>query len=155
MRVKSTLQILIAATSVFTIPPSLAVAIQSSSNQSNSSAESPDHPNPDAISPPQIVFSVEPDFPESVRKRRPPHAHVLVVLYVETDGTPSSVKAIRTDYFHVNGQPDTRPVDPDVTRALENSAVNAVSQYRFKPARRKDGTPVRAQMNITVDFQLL
>jgi Gram-negative bacterial TonB protein C-terminal len=153
MRVKSTLQILIAAASVFTIHSSLAATVQTSSNQSNPNAGLPD--NPDAISPPQIVFSVEPDVPESVRKRRPPHAQVSVALYVETDGTTSNVKAIRTDYFHVNGQPDTRPVDPDVTRALENSAVNAVSQYRFKPARRKDGTPVRAQMNITVDFQLL
>jgi hypothetical protein len=154
MRVKSTLQILLAAASVFTIHSSLAATIQTSSNQSNPNAELPDSPDPDAIPPPQLALSVEPDVPESVRKRRPPHARVQVALYVETDGTTSNVKAIRTDYFHVNGQPDTRPIDFDITRALQNSAVDSVRQYKFKPARKKDGTPVRAQMNLVVDIQL-
>jgi protein TonB len=49
------------------------------------------------------------------------------------------------------------PTDVQVEKSLgyglDEEAVKAVSQYRFKPAQ-KDGRPVAVQIHIAVNFQI-
>ena len=61
---------------------------------------------------------------------------VLLALVIEADGT--------VDNIHV-----VRPVDPD----MDKSAINAVRQWRFRPAK-KNGKPVAVDAQVEVNFRL-
>lgn len=61
---------------------------------------------------------------------------VVVGFIVEKDGTPSNVHVIR-----------------GIGYGLDEEAVKAVSQYRFKPSSRS-GSPVRVEVNVESNFQL-
>lgn len=58
-------------------------------------------------------------------------------LYVGADGKPSHVRVVRP-----------------VGMGLDEKAVDAVRQYRFKPAM-KDGKPVQVDLYVDVNFQIL
>ena len=57
-------------------------------------------------------------------------------LWVGPDGVPSHVHVIRA-----------------VGMGLDQKAVEAVQQYRFKPAM-ENGKPVTVEMNVEVNFQI-
>jgi TonB family protein len=86
------------------------------------------------ISPPIVTSTVLPEFSHD---RQPSKASgvVLVGLWIDTNGIPANV--------HVTRSGGTE---------LDNSAVAAVKQYRFKPAM-KDGHPIVVELNINVNFQ--
>ena len=67
--------------------------------------------------------------------------------YIETDGTPSNVRAVRTTVDQGKNSDD-----PLIALALADNAVDTVKRYRFKPAK-KDGNPVRVELNVTVNFR--
>ncbi len=87
------------------------------------------------VSAPSVLTSVDPEFSEEARKAKF-QGNVLIGLWVGTDGKPSHVRVIR-----------------GVGMGLDEKAVEAVQQYRFRPAM-KDGKPVLVELNIEVNFQI-
>jgi len=88
------------------------------------------------VSRPIVLYQVEPEFSEEARKAKF-SGSVTVYLYIEPDGTPSHVRVVQ-----------------GVGMGLDEKAVEAVRQYRFKPAM-KDGKPVRVDLYVAVNFQIL
>ena len=87
------------------------------------------------VSSPEVIYSVEPEFSEEARKAKVA-GNVLVNLWVGTNGLPSHVHVIR-----------------GVGMGLDEKAVEAVKQYRFKPAK-EAGKAVPVEMYIEVNFQI-
>jgi len=87
------------------------------------------------VSAPQVLYAPEPEFSEEARKAKFA-GNVLVNLWVDTNGLPSHVRVIR-----------------GVGMGLDEKAVEAVRQYRFKPAM-ENGRPVLVELNIEVNFQI-
>ncbi len=88
------------------------------------------------VSKPVVLYQVEPEFSEEARKAKF-SGNVEVYLWVDTDGKPSHIKVVR-----------------GVGMGLDEKAVEAVRQYRFKPAM-KDGKPVQVDLYVDVNFQIL
>ncbi len=78
---------------------------------------------------------MEPEFSEEARKAKVA-GNVLVNLWVDTNGLPSHVRVIR-----------------GVGMGLDEKAIEAVKQYKFKPAM-EGGKPVLVELNIEVNFQI-
>ncbi|MBB5315892.1 energy transducer TonB [Tunturibacter empetritectus] len=87
------------------------------------------------VSAPVLIFSVEPEFSEEARKAKVA-GNVLVNLWVDTNGNPSHVHVIR-----------------GVGMGLDEKAMEAVRQYKFKPAM-ENGRPVLVELNVEVNFQI-
>jgi len=87
------------------------------------------------VSAPVLIYSVEPEFSEEARKAKVA-GNVLVNLWVDTNGLPSHVRVIR-----------------GVGMGLDEKAVEAVRQYKFKPAM-ENGKPVLVELNVEVNFQI-
>jgi periplasmic protein TonB len=91
------------------------------------------------VSAPVLIRSVEPEYPEKALSARVKGA-MLVNLYVDVNGNPSHVHVIRG-------------IGPaGIGLGFDESANNAVRQYKFKPAL-KNGKPVRVELNVEVYFQ--
>ena len=87
------------------------------------------------VSAPVLIFSVEPEFSEEARKAKMA-GNVLVNLWVDQNGKPSHVHVLR-----------------GVGMGLDEKAMEAVRQYRFKPAL-ENGKPVLVELNVEVNFQI-
>jgi protein TonB len=88
-----------------------------------------------SIRPPVPIFTVDPEFSEEARKAKF-SGNVQVYLWVDEQGNPSHVKVIR-----------------GVGMGLDDKAVEAVRQYKFKPAM-QNGKPVKVDLYIDVNFQI-
>jgi protein TonB len=88
------------------------------------------------VSPPVVIHQVSPQFSIEARKAKVAGI-VLVNFVVDTQGVPQNVRVIR-----------------GVGKGLDEKAVEAVRQYRFKPAM-QDGKPVAMPLNIEVNFHVL
>lgn len=53
-----------------------------------------------------------------------------------------------------NGMPQNVHVVRSLGMGLDQKAIEAVRKYRFKPARKRDGTPVAVLITVEVDFHL-
>jgi len=87
------------------------------------------------VSAPVLTYSVEPEFSEEARKAKQA-GNVLVGLIVDQQGRPQNVHVVR-----------------GVGMGLDEKAMEAVRQYRFKPAM-EGGKPVAVQLNVEVNFQI-
>jgi protein TonB len=87
------------------------------------------------VSAPVLQYSVEPEFSEEARKAKAA-GNVLVTLIVDVNGRPQDVHVLR-----------------GVGMGLDEKAVEAVKQYKFKPAM-ENGKPVPVQLNVEVNFQI-
>jgi len=87
------------------------------------------------VSAPVLLYSPEPEFSEEARKAKA-QGNVLVNLWVGADGLPSHVHVVR-----------------GVGMGLDEKAVEAVKQYKFKPAM-EGGKPVTVELNVEVNFQI-
>ena len=87
------------------------------------------------VSAPVVIYQVDPEFSEEARKAKAA-GNVLVNLWVDAQGNPQHVRVLR-----------------GVGMGLDEKAVAAVKQYKFKPAM-EDGKPVAAQINIEVNFKI-
>ena len=87
------------------------------------------------VSPPQVLFAPEPEFSEEARKAKVA-GNVLVYLQVDTNGRPTHVRVLR-----------------GIGLGLDEKAMEAVRQYKFKPAM-ENGKPVIVEMNVEVNFQI-
>ncbi len=82
---------------------------------------------------PIVTYSVEPEYTEAAKKAKVNGA-VLLNLWVDEQGATSHVRVVHS-----------------VAKDLDDKAIQAVRQYRFKPALR-DGRPVLVAVNIEVNF---
>ena len=87
------------------------------------------------VSPPLVLKQAEPEFSEEARRKKV-NGNVLVHLIVDEKGLPQDVKVVR-----------------GLGMGLDEKAMEAVKQYRFKPAMR-GGVPVKVEMNVAVNFQI-
>lgn len=85
---------------------------------------------------PVLIFKVEPEFSEEARKAK---LQGVVMLYAEVD---------------TNGRLRNIRVTRGLGLGLEEKALEAVKQWRFRPGYR-DGKPVVAAAAIEVNFHLL
>lgn len=87
------------------------------------------------VSAPIVIHSVEPEFTEEARKTNF-QGTVSIQLVVDAQGNPQDVHVVR----HLG-------------MGLDQKAVAAVEQYKFRPAMYQ-GHPVAVQLVIEVDFRL-
>ena len=87
------------------------------------------------VSAPLVLFAPEPEFSEEARKAKAA-GNVLVYLQVDAQGRPTHVHVLR-----------------GIGLGLDEKAVEAVRQYKFKPAV-ENGRPVPVEMNVEVNFQI-
>ena len=92
-------------------------------------------PGPD-VSAPVPTSRPEPKYTEEARKARI-EGSVLLSVVVDPDGNTRNIKVVKS-------------LDP----GLDQRAIEAVSQWKFKPGQ-KNGTPVAVQAQIEVTFRLL
>ena len=88
------------------------------------------------ITPPVVEFKVEPEYTEEARAAKYQGA-VLLYAEVGPDGLAHNVQVIRS-----------------LGLGLDQKAIDAISQWRFKPAM-KDGVPLTVQATIEVNFRLM
>lgn len=88
------------------------------------------------VSEPVLLVKVEPEYSEEARKAKY-SGTVLLSIIVDKNGMPRDIKVIRP-----------------LGLGLDEKAIEAVRQWRFKPAM-KDGHPVAVQANVEVNFRLL
>jgi bla regulator protein blaR1 len=87
------------------------------------------------VSGPQLIFSPNPEYSEEARRAK--YQGVCIVsLIVDAQGNPQRVQVVR----HLG-------------KGLDKKAVEAVKQYRFKPAM-LHGKPVAVEVNIELNFRL-
>ena len=88
------------------------------------------------VSAPEVLHSVEAQFSDYARQNRICGTN-LIGLTVDAKGTPQNVHVVR-----------------GLERSLDQNALAAVSQYRFRPAMKDGTTPVPVQITIEIDFRL-
>jgi protein TonB len=87
------------------------------------------------VSSPVLIVHPEPEFSEAARKAKF-QGNVMVRLVVDPQGMPRNIR-----------------VTQGVGMGLDEKAMEAVRQYRFRPAM-EGGKPVAVEMNVEVDFQI-
>src|ERR1700730_4702550 len=88
------------------------------------------------VSPPTVVFKVEPEYSEEARKAKFQGTVVLFIV-VDEKGNPRDLRVIRP-----------------LGLGLDQKAIEAVQKWKFNPGK-KDGKPVAVQATIEVNFRLL
>lgn len=89
-----------------------------------------------AVRKPELIFQPEAEFSEEARKARF-SGNVEVYLWVDEQGNPSHIR-----------------VAHGVGMGLDEKALEAVRQYRFKPAT-QNGKPVKVDLYVEVTFTIL
>jgi protein TonB len=132
----------------------LAQASDQTTNTQQSAKDTPTDPYKIGgdVSPPKLIHSVAPKFPEAARRLRL-QAKVLVNLDVDIDGKPINVHAVRTTFFDSNGHITSEPTNHAIRQELEETATDATKQYRFKPAM-KAAKPVLVELNVEIPYQI-
>jgi protein TonB len=87
------------------------------------------------VSMPVVIHKADPEFSDDARRAKF-MGTVLVTLIVDQSGMPQNVHLLR-----------------GVGMGLDESAIAAIQQYRFKPAM-ENGKPVAVALNYEVAFQL-
>jgi TonB family protein len=95
------------------------------------------------ISQPLVMYEVEPEFSDEAKMR------------AKTEGKDSKFEGqvLVQLIVNANGQPENVHVVHGVGMGLDEKAVEAVRQYRFRPAM-ENGNPVPVLLNVQVNFKL-
>lgn len=126
-------------------------------------ATAPDHtngqeassPNPDAsgryhlgngVSPPQVIYSVDPEMTDKARQKKL-SGTCVVSMIVDISGTPQNVEIAKS--IATTAAPKLQPV----ARGLDLNCVKAAKQYRFKPATYK-GKPIPVQIKVEINYRI-
>ena len=88
------------------------------------------------VSAPRLLFKVEPEYSEEARKAKW-QGTVLLTVIVDETGRPNHISVLRS-----------------LGLGLDQKAIDAVSQWRFKPGL-KDGKAVPVIATVEVNFRLL
>ena len=87
------------------------------------------------VSAPVLIYSVDPEYTPEAKKAKT-EGSVLVNLWVDEKGSPTHVRVLR-----------------GIGNGLDEKAVEAVKQYKFKPAM-EEGKPVLVQVNLEIQFRI-
>lgn len=88
------------------------------------------------ITPPALVNSVDPEYSDDARSKHI-NGLCMVSLIVDIQGNPQNVRIVHcTD------------------SSFEQGSLDAVKQYRFKPAATQEGKPVPVTVNIQINYHL-
>ncbi len=85
---------------------------------------------------PVLAYAVDPEFTEAARKKHL-SGNVTISLLVDEDGKPQHLRVLK-----------------GLGLGLDEKAIEAVRQYRFKPATEADGQPVAKPLTVDVNFQI-
>jgi periplasmic protein TonB len=88
------------------------------------------------ITAPRVLYKVDPEFSEEARKAKY-QGTVILTIEVGEDGRPHGFRIVR-----------------GLGLGLDEKAIEAVAQWKFRPAMR-NGKPIRAPATIEVNFRLL
>ncbi len=87
------------------------------------------------VAAPQVIHSVDPEFTDAARQAKYSGV-VSIQLIVDTHGNPQAIQVVR----HLG-------------MGLDEKAIEAVRQYKFKPAMYQ-GHPVPVRVVVDVNFHL-
>ena len=123
----------------YSLNPQPAPEPSPASNPSASNAQSPAIPNQTMhiggdVKPPIVTYQVAPEYSQQAKNAKF-SGTVEVYLWVDKNGHPTHVRVVK-----------------GVGMGLDEKAVDAVRQYKFKPATR-DGQPVAVDLYVMVNFQ--
>jgi TonB family protein len=90
-------------------------------------------PNTNGVTPPRLIHNTDPQFSDEARRKKI-QGVVTLSLVVDTNGQPTDVQVVGP-----------------LGHGLDEKAVEAVKQWRFRPAM-KDGNPVAVKINVQVNF---
>ncbi len=116
------------------------VAIPCHSQQTTQPTDTPvpmDQWQTNKINPPKMLRGTQPDFPFEARPRRI-NGRCLINITVGTYGMPQNIRLIIC----------TDPI-------FEKNSLDAVKQYRFKPATTQDGKPVDVVFPVDFEFRMV
>jgi periplasmic protein TonB len=88
------------------------------------------------ISAPVVIHSVEAEFSDEARRAKY-QGVCLISLIVDAQGNPQNIRVARS-----------------LGMGLDEKAIEAIRQYKFKPAMKDGKTPVPVPITIEVDFRL-
>ncbi len=88
------------------------------------------------ISAPEVVHSVEAEFSDEARRAKY-QGVCLIALIVDAQGNPQNIHIARA-----------------LGMGLDEKAIEAIRQYKFRPAMKDGKTPVPVMITIEVDFRL-
>jgi periplasmic protein TonB len=88
------------------------------------------------VSAPVVIHSVEAEFSDEARRAKY-QGVCLISLIVDTQGNPQNIRVARP-----------------LGMGLDEKAIEAIRQYKFKPAMQDGKTPVPVMITIEVDFRL-
>lgn len=89
-----------------------------------------------SIAPPVLIFQVDPEFSEEARKAKY-QGTVLLAIDVDASGHPANIRILQ-----------------GLGMGLDEKAIQAVSQWRFRPGL-QNGKPVATPATVQVNFRLL
>jgi len=88
------------------------------------------------VSAPVVIHSVEAEFSDEARRAKY-QGVCLISLIVDSQGNPQNIRIARA-----------------LGMGLDEKAIEAIRQYKFKPAMKDGKTPVPVMITIEVDFRL-
>ena len=88
------------------------------------------------VSAPTVLHSVEAEFSDEARRAKY-QGVCLISLIVDTQGNPQNIRIARA-----------------LGMGLDEKAIEAIRQYKFRPAMKDGKTPVPVMITIEVDFRL-
>jgi TonB family protein len=88
------------------------------------------------VSTPVLIHSVEAEFSDEARRAKY-QGVCLVSIIVDRNGVPQNPRVVRP-----------------LGMGLDEKALEAIKQYRFKPAMKDGKTPVPVMINVEIDFRL-
>lgn len=87
------------------------------------------------VSAPEVIYSVDPEFSDEARRAKYQGVCVLSLI-VDAQGMPQNIQVVRA-----------------LGMGLDEKAIEAAKQYKFKPAYFK-GKPVASVINLEVNFRI-
>ena len=87
------------------------------------------------VSAPEVIYSVDPEFSDEARRAKYQGVCVLSLI-VDAEGKPQNIQVVRA-----------------LGMGLDEKAIEAAKQYKFKPAYFK-GHPVASVINLEVNFRI-
>jgi protein TonB len=112
-------------------------------------------PNPDAsgkyhlgdgVSAPKLLFAPDPEYTDEARHRRV-QGVTVISLTVDISGHPQDVRVTRSM------AEDVKEKYKHAARSLDQTAEEAVKQYRFQPGQFQ-GKPVPVGIHVSVNFRI-
>ena len=98
------------------------------------------------VAAPQLIHSVDPGWSADAQKVKFSGGVCIVALIVDTQGLPQDVHVVKSAGKGLDQKQEA------VGKSLDERAVAAVKQYRFKPAI-YEGHPVSVEVSVLINFR--